>query len=46
MAKKNSKLEEIVAKVRQADALNAQVSKIPDVFRTIGATQVTSYLAA
>ncbi len=41
MAKKNYKPEEIVAKLRQADVLIAQGSKIPDVVRTIGVTQVT-----
>ena len=40
MAKKNYKPEEIVAKLRQADVLIAQGSKIPDVVRTIGVTQV------
>ncbi len=43
MAKKNYKPEEIVAKLRQADVLIAQGSKIPDVVRTIGVTQVTYY---
>ena len=35
--------EEIVSKLRQADVLIAQGSKIPDVVRTIGVTQVTYY---
>jgi transposase-like protein len=43
MAKKNYKPEEIVSKLRQADVLIAQGSKIPDVVRTIGVTQVTYY---
>jgi putative transposase len=43
MAKKNYKPEEIVAKLRQADVLIAQGTKIPDVVRTIGVTQVTYY---
>ena len=44
MPKKNYKPEEIVAKLRQADVLIAQGSKIPDVVRSIGVTQVTYYL--
>lgn len=43
MPKKTYKPEEIVAKLRQADVLIAQGSKIPDVVRTIGVTQVTYY---
>jgi putative transposase len=43
MAKKNHKPEEIVSKLRQADVLIAQGSKIPDVVRSIGVTQVTYY---
>ncbi len=43
MPKKNHKPEEIVAKLRQADVLIAQGTKIPDVVRTIGVTQVTYY---
>ncbi|MGE0056153.1 MAG: IS3 family transposase [Hyphomicrobium sp.] len=43
MPKKNHKPEEIVSKLRQADVLIAQGSKIPDVVRTIGVTQVTYY---
>jgi putative transposase len=43
MPKKTFKPEEIVAKLRQADVLIAQGSKIPDVVRTIGVTQVTYY---
>jgi putative transposase len=43
MAKKNYKPEEIVSKLRQADVLIAQGSKIPDVVRSIGVTQVTYY---
>ena len=43
MAKKNHKPEEIVAKLRQADVLIAQGTKIPDVVRSIGVTQVTYY---
>lgn len=43
MAKRNYKPEEIVAKLRQADVLIAQGSKIPDVVRTIGVTDVTYY---
>lgn len=43
MAKRNYKPEEIVSKLRQADVLIAQGSKIPDVFRTIGVTLVTYY---
>ena len=43
MPKKNYKPEEIVAKLRQADVLIAQGTKIPDVVRTIGVTQVTYY---
>jgi putative transposase len=43
MAKKNYKPEDIVAKLRQADVLIAQGTKIPDVVRHIGVTQVTYY---
>ncbi len=43
MPKKNYKPEEIVAKLRQADVLIAQGTKIPDVVRTLGVTQVTYY---
>ena len=43
MPKKTYKPEEIVAKLRQADVLIAQGSKIADVVRTIGVTQVTYY---
>ena len=43
MPKRNYKPEEIVAKLRQADVLIAQGTKIPDVVRTIGVTQVTYY---
>ena len=43
MPKRSYKPEEIVAKLRQADVLIAQGSKIPDVVRTIGVTQVTYY---
>jgi putative transposase len=43
MPRKSYKPEEIVAKLRQADVLIAQGSKIPDVVRTIGVTQVTYY---
>lgn len=43
MAKKNYKPEDIVSMLRQADVLIAQGSKIPDVVRTIGVTQVTYY---
>ena len=43
MAKKNYKPEEIVSKLRQADVLIAQGTKIPDVVRTLGVTQVTYY---
>jgi putative transposase len=43
MPRKTYKPEEIVAKLRQADVLIAQGSKIPDVVRTIGVTQVTYY---
>lgn len=43
MPKRTYKPEEIVAKLRQADVLIAQGSKIPDVVRTIGVTQVTYY---
>lgn len=43
MAKRNYKPEEIVSKLRQADVLIAQGSKIPDVVRTLGVTQVTYY---
>ncbi len=35
--------EEIVSKLRQAEVLIAQGSKIPDVVRTLGMTQVTYY---
>ena len=41
MAKRNYKPEEIVSKLRQADV--PQGSKIPDVVRTLGVTQVTYY---
>jgi hypothetical protein len=43
MAKRNYKPEEIVSKLRQADVLIAQGTKIPDVVRTLGVTQVTHY---
>jgi putative transposase len=43
MAKRNYKPEEIVSKLRQADVLIAQGSKISDVVRTLGVTQVTYY---
>lgn len=43
MPRKTYKPEEIVSKLRQADVLIAQGSKIPDVVRTIGVTQVTYY---
>lgn len=43
MARKNYKPEEIVSKLRQADVLIAQGTKIPDVVRTLGVTQVTYY---
>ena len=43
MAKRNYKPEEIVSKLRQADVLIAQGTKIPDVVRTLGVTQVTYY---
>ena len=43
MAKRNYKPEEIVSKLRQADVRIAQGSKIPDVVRTLGVTQVTYY---
>jgi putative transposase len=43
MPRKMYKPEEIVAKLRQADVLIAQGTKIPDVVRTIGVTQVTYY---
>ena len=43
MAKRNYKPEVIVSKLRQADVLIAQGSKIPDVVRTLGVTQVTYY---
>jgi len=43
MAKRNYKPEEIVSKLRQADVLLAQGTKVPDVVRTLGVTQVTYY---
>lgn len=43
MPKKTYSPEEIVAKLRQADVLIAQGTKIPDVVRAIGVTQVTYY---
>lgn len=43
MARRNYKPEEIVSKLRQADVLIAQGTKIPDVVRTLGVTQVTYY---
>jgi transposase-like protein len=43
MARKNYKPEDIVSKLRQADVLIAQGSKLLDVVRTIGVTQVTYY---
>lgn len=43
MRKKTYTPEEIVAKLRQADVLIAQGTKIPDVVRAIGVTQVTYY---
>lgn len=41
MPKKTHKLVEIAANPRQADLLIERGSKIPDVVRTMGATQVT-----
>lgn len=43
MPKETYKPEEIVAKLRQADVLIAQSSKIPDVVCTIGVMQVSYY---
>lgn len=43
MAKRNYKPEEIVSKLRQSDVLLAQGTKVPDVVRTLGVTQVTYY---
>lgn len=43
MARRNYKREEIVSKLRQADVLIAQGTRIPDVVRTLGVTQVTYY---
>lgn len=43
MAKRNYRPEEIVSKLRQADVLLAQGTKVPDVVRTLGVTQVTYY---
>ena len=43
MPSKRHKPEEIVSKLRQADVLIAQGSKISDVVRTLGVTQVTYY---
>lgn len=43
MAKRNYKQEEIVSKLRQADVLLAQGTKVPDVVRTLGVTQETYY---
>lgn len=43
MAKRNYKPEEIVSKLRQAEVLLAQGTKVPDVVRTLGVTQVTYY---
>ena len=43
MAKRNYKPEEIVSKLGQADVLLAQGTKVPDVVRTLGVTQVTYY---
>lgn len=43
MAKRHYKPEEIVSKLRQAEVLIAQGTKIPDVVRTLGVTQVTYY---
>ena len=43
MAKRNYKPEEIVSKLRQADVLLAQGTKVPDLVRTLGVTQVTYY---
>jgi len=43
MAKRNYKPEEIVSKLRQADVLLAQGTKVADVVRTLGVTQVTYY---
>lgn len=44
MAKRNYKPEEIVSKLRQADVLIAQGTKILDVARTLGVAQVTYYV--
>jgi putative transposase len=38
MAKRNYKPEEIVSKLRQADVLLAQGTKVPDRLRTLGVT--------
>ena len=43
MAKRNYRPEEIVSELRQADVLLAQGTKVPDVVRTLGVTQVTYY---
>ena len=43
MAMRIYKPQEIVSKLRQADVLIAQGTKIPDVVRTLGVTQVTYY---
>ena len=43
MAAKRHKAEEIVAKLRQVDVLNAQGKSMAEAIRSIGVTEVTYY---
>ena len=43
MAAKRHKAEEIVAKLRQVDVLNAQCKSMAEAIRLIGVTEVTYY---
>ena len=43
MARKRSKPEEIVAKLRQVDVLTAQGAPVAEAIRSIGVTEVTYY---
>ena len=43
MAKKRFRPEEIIAKLREADVLLAQGSKVPEVVKSLGVTEQTYY---
>lgn len=43
MARKRYKVEEIIAKLREAEVLTGQGKNIGDVIRTLGVTSVTYY---